>query len=483
MKAATKRISSSFRDPSGFLFIENGTLFRSVSRLYMQNYDHLIQSGLYNKLVKDNLLIPHREVPPSAEKRDDEYKIIQPEMVPFISYPYEWCFSQLKDAALALIRIQKQALDCNMILKDASAYNMQFLKGKPILIDTLSFEIYKENQPWVAYRQFCQHFLSPLSLMASRDIRLGQLMRIYIDGLPLDLVSGLLPISTWFKPTLLSHIHLHAKTQKRYEKTDVNNEGLSPFPPKGKWGSVPHCSPTTTLKVTKHSLIALIHHLESAITDIQWQPDDTEWSNYYKDINYSQAAMDHKQRLVQAYLSESKPHTVWDLGANTGRFSRIATANEIETIAFDVDPSAVEKNYRWMRENKETKILPLCLDLTNPSPSIGWANEERLSLIERGPVDTVLALALIHHLAISNNVPLSHIATFLSQVCQFLIIEFVPKNDSQVQRLLRSREDIFYQYTQNHFEAAFGDHFSILTREKIVDMQRTLYLMEKRNAN
>ena len=230
MKAETNSLSSSFRDPSGFLFFDNGTLFRSVRRLYQQNYDHLIQSGLYNILVANDLLIPHKEVYHPAENRDNTYKIIQPEIVPFISYPYEWCFSQLKDAALAMIRIQKQALDFNMVLKDASAYNIQFFKGKPILIDTLSFEIYKENQPWVAYRQFCQHFLAPLSLMASRDIRLGQLMRIYIDGLPLDLVSGLLPISTWFKPALLTHIHLHAKAQKRFANTEGKNEGLHPFP-------------------------------------------------------------------------------------------------------------------------------------------------------------------------------------------------------------------------------------------------------------
>ena len=462
MKAETNSLSSSFRDPSGFLFFDNGTLFRSVRRLYQQNYDHLIQSGLYNILVANDLLIPHKEVYHPAENRNNTYKIIRPEIVPFISYPYEWCFSQLKDAALAMIRIQKQALDFNMVLKDAGAYNIQFFKGKPILIDTLSFEIYKENQPWVAYRQFCQHFLAPLSLMASRDIRLGQLMRIYIDGLPLDLVSGLLPILTWFKPALLPHIHLHAKAQKRYEAK---------------------ASPFASPKVSKHSLIALIHHLESAITAMTWLPAGTEWAEYYEDTNYSQEAMNYKKRLVEAYISESKPRTVWDLGANTGVFSRIATAREIDTIAFDVDPAAVEKNYRQMRENKETKILPLCLDLTNPSPAIGWANEERLSLIERGPADTVLALALIHHLAISNNVPFSHIASFLRQICRFLIIEFVPKNDSQVQRLLRSREDIFDHYTWEHFETAFGDYFLILKREKIVDTQRTLYLMEKRNAN
>ena len=171
------------------------------------------------------------------------------------------------------------------------------------------------------------------------------------------------------------------------------------------------------------------------------------------------------------------------MGANTGVFSRISAAKEIDTIAFDVDPAAVEKNYRHMRENKERKILPLYMDLTNPSPSIGWANEERLSLIERGPADTVLALALIHHLTISNNVPFSHIVAFLRQVCRFLIIEFVPKNDSQVQRLLRTREDIFYHYIQDHFEVSFKEHFSILKHEKIADTQRTLYLMRKRSAN
>jgi len=483
---ASSRLPSSFRDPSGFLFTVNGTLFRSVSRRYQQHYDHLIQSGLYDKLVENKLLIPHVEVDPGTIKhfpgsREDIYKIIQPERVPFISYPYEWCLSQLKDAALTTLKIQKQALDHGMVLKDASAYNIQFHKGAPLLIDTLSFEIYQENQPWIAYRQFCQHFLAPLALMAFRDIRLNQLMRIYIDGLPLDLASSLIPISTWFKPALLTHIHLHAKAQKRYEKTDGPRRTNSPPLAGGDKGEGKFNGESR--KVSKHSLTALIHHLESAITSMQWQPAGTEWSNYYEDTNYSPAAMTHKKQLVNAYLSESNPHTVWDLGANTGVFSRIATAKDIDTIAFDVDPAAVEKNYRQMRENQETKILPLCLDLTNPSPSIGWANEERLSLIERGPADTVLALALIHHLAISNNVSFSHIAAFLSQVCRFLIIEFVPKNDSQVQRLLRTREDIFYHYTQDHFEASFGDHFSILKHKKIAETERSLYLMGKHNVN
>ncbi|HOX93590.1 MAG TPA: hypothetical protein PKV09_02220 [Syntrophales bacterium] len=456
MGTTANRLKGSFRDPSGFVFFQNGTLFRSVSRLYQKDYDHLVQSGLYNKLVEGELLIPHREVH-SSEKKDDEYKIIQPEIVPFISYPYEWCFSQLKDAALTILRIQKQALDSDMTLKDASAYNIQYFKGKPILIDTLSFETYKENQPWIAYRQFCQHFLAPLALIARRDARLSQLMRIYIDGIPLDLASRLLPKTSWFNTGLLSHLHLHAKAQKRYES---KTPGVK------------------TSKVTKQSLTPLIDHLESAIAGIQWEPAGTEWADYYEGTNYTQNTMNHKKRLVEAYLDECKPETVWDLGANTGLFSRIASSKGIQTIAFDVDPAAVEKNYRQMRENKETTMLPLCLDLTNPSPALGWANEERLSVLNRGPADMAFALALIHHLAISNNLPLSHIADFFSRLCRYLIIEFVEKDDSQVQRLLRTRKDIFNEYTQKDFDVAFQDRFSIIKSEKISDMQRTLYLMK-----
>src|SRR6185503_16964008 len=194
------QLSASFRDPSGFLFSRGGVLYRQVNRKYEQEYARLMESGLYEKLVKAGLLIPHLEVdeaPAESEvTRAFAYKIIQPERAPFISYPYEWSFGQLKDAALATLSIQRRALKVGMSLKDASAYNIQFVRGKPTLIDTLSFEIYKEGQPWVAYRQSCQHFLAPLALMALKDVRLNQLLRVYIDGVPLDLASGLLPAKT-----------------------------------------------------------------------------------------------------------------------------------------------------------------------------------------------------------------------------------------------------------------------------------------------
>ncbi|MFC1593962.1 SAM-dependent methyltransferase, partial [Candidatus Omnitrophota bacterium] len=206
-------VASSFRDPSGFLFYHNDSLYRQVNVIYKEHYEHLIHSGLYGALVKEGLLIPHVEVDLGLRRSDQGYKIIKPEVVSCISYPHEWSFSQLKDAALTTLTIQKKAMECGMSLKDCSAYNIQFKKGMPIFIDTLSFEKLQADQPWIAYRQFCQHFLAPLALMSYSDIRLNQLFRIYIDGIPLDLASRLLPGRTRFSPALFSHIHLHAKSQ------------------------------------------------------------------------------------------------------------------------------------------------------------------------------------------------------------------------------------------------------------------------------
>ncbi|MFZ8802625.1 MAG: class I SAM-dependent methyltransferase [Candidatus Calescibacterium sp.] len=462
MNAHIKRESSSFRDPDGFIFSYNGKLYRCINFSYQQNYEHLIQSGLYDKLVENELLIPHKEVQiPDIETTINYYKILEPEVIPFISYPYEWSFSQLKDAALVTLQIQKMALEYGMCLKDASAYNIQFRHGKPILIDILSFEKYQEGKPWVAYKQFCEHFLAPLALMAYKDIRLNQLLKIYIDGIPLNLATKLLPLRSWLRFPLLLHIHLHARSQKYLLNKNINVDKRT---------------------FSKKSLLSLIDSLESAISKLKWEPEKTEWSEYYKDTNYSQEAMFHKKKLVDDYIEEVKPNIVWDLGANIGIFSRIASNKGIYTVSFDSDPSVVEKSYLQVKNYKERNILPLCVDLTNPSPSIGWSNKERLSLIERGPCDLALMLGLIHHIAISNNVPLIQIADFLSQICRYLIIEFVPKDDSQVQRLLRFRKDIFQDYDEKNFEIAFLNYFSILKREKIVDSKRTIYLMKNKNV-
>ena len=453
------KIPASFRDPSGFLFFIENEVYRQVNKIYKQEYDRFISSGLYKELIQSGLLIPHQEAHIDFPHPDKGYKILKPEKISFISYPYEWCFSQLKDAALTTLRIQNTALDYGMSLKDASAYNIQFQNGRPVFIDTLSFERYQEGRPWVAYKQFCQHFLAPLALMSQKDVRLNQLLKIYIDGVPLDLASSLLPFKTLLKYSLLTHIHVHAKTQRRYA---------------GQTGTKKHIP-----KISQTGLLGIINSLESAVKSLKWNPQGTEWSDYYQDTNYTPEGFEHKKQIVQEFLSRSKPETVWDVGANTGHFSRLASDNGIKTIAFDVDPTAVEKNYISAKSNKEANILPLLNDLTNPSPSIGWQNTERMGLMERGPADTLVALALIHHLAISNNLPFAKVADFMQQVCQWLIIEFVPKKDSQVQRLLATRKDIFPDYTQKAFEQNFGRYFAIMEKTQIKGSERILYLMQK----
>jgi ribosomal protein L11 methylase PrmA len=462
MKKKKYRINepSSFRDPSGFLFYDNGLIYRQINKIYKEDYDLLIKSGLYRSLVDQNLLISHEEVDIEEPEPDKAYKIIEPEPVPFISYPFEWCFDQLKDAALTTFKIQKTAIDFGMTLKDSSVYNIQFLKGRPVFIDTLSFEKYHEGRSWIAYRQACQHFLAPLALMSYTDIRLNQLFRIYMDGIPLDLASALLPSSTKMKVSLLSHIHLHAKSQKHYADKTVK---------------------INSHKVSRLSFMGLIDNLESAIRKLEYKGDKTEWGDYYNDTNYTHKAIEHKKEIVAKFLDKTKSGIVWDLGANDGLFSRIASDRGLYTTSFDIDPVAVQKNYLQSKKNSEENILPLLLDLTNPSPGIGWQNNERTSLLERGPAETAFALALIHHLAISNNLPLVKIADFFSQVCNQLIIEFVPKEDSQVQRLLSTREDIFPDYTKEAFEAEFGKYFKIGSIEEVKNSKRTMYLMKKRD--
>lgn len=454
-----KKINSSFRDPSGFLFIKDEELLRQINTSYKEDYELLMSSGLYKKLSSQKLLIPHQEVDSLAFYSEQGYKIIKPQKINIISYPYEWSFSQLKDAALLTLTIQKISLENNLSLKDASAYNIQFLNGRAIFIDTLSFEKYQEGQAWPAYKQFCQHFLAPLALISYKDLRLGQLSRLFIDGVDLDLASKLLPGSSKLNFSLLTHIHLHAKSQKHYANKKIN---------------------TSQKKISKQALLALIDNLESAINKLKFPPAHTEWGEYYSFTNYSEDAFKHKKELVEEFLEELKPTNVWDLGGNTGIFSRLASDRGIPTICFDVDLIAVEKNYLYSRKNKERNILPLFLDLTNPSPNIGWANQERDSWQNRGPADTLMALALIHHLAISNNLPFDKIADYFSRLGNNLIIEFVPKGDSKVNKLLATRKDVFDNYNKESFEKEFSKYFKIKQTKNIPESKRALYLMSKK---
>jgi SAM-dependent methyltransferase len=451
-------VEGSFRDPSGFVYTRDGTLYRQVNKSFRQQFDGFLTSGLYDEFAGAGLLVPHTQVGLDLSATDDAYAVLRPERVNFISYPYEWSFGQLQDAADLTLELQERALARGFTLRDSSAYNVQFQAGRPLFIDTLSFEPLEEGKPWVAYKQFCEHFLLPLLLMSQRDVRLGMLMRTYPDGIPLDLGSSLLHRRSWLSLSALIHIHLHALAQNRYSAASVGSAA------KGR-------------QMTRKSLVTLIKNLRNAVKQLSWRAAGTEWADYTTDNNYSAGAAQAKREMVLAHLRGLTPSKVWDLGANTGEYSRAAREAAPLVVSFDIDPAAVERNYRRVRADSEKGILPLLLDLTNPSPALGWANHERLSLEERGPADAILALALIHHLAIGHNLPLERVAAYFSRLGRHLVIEFVPKSDSQVQRLLLSRPDIFPAYTKEGFEAAFSRHYQIKSVARIESSERWLYLM------
>ena len=456
-----EKVSASFRDPSGFMFKVDGKYYRQVNLAYQKDWDLFISSGLYQQLSKAKALIAHDEMPlEMAPLPDKAYKVIKPQQLGFISYPYEWCFNQYKDAAILTLSIARRALEYGMSLKDASAYNIQFHEGRPIFIDSLSFETYEEGMPWVAYKQFCQHFLAPLALMAKTDIRLAGLMRDYIDGVPLDLASKLLPKSSKLNFGLATHIHIHAKSQLKYADQKISQKEVSG-------------------KISKQALYNLIDSLLSVVRSLIVKTITTEWADYYQDNNYTESSFEAKRALVAQFVKQVNPGSVWDLGGNTGEFSRCASELAIPTVSFDIDSGAVQQNYDIVKANKEKHMLPLVLDLTNPSPAIGWHNQERDSFKDRGPVDLVMALALIHHMAIANNVPLREVARSFAEFGEHLIIEFVPKQDSQVERLLSSRLDIFPDYTLEGFKQAFSEYYSILDEQPVQGSERTMFLMKR----
>jgi hypothetical protein len=462
------RLNASFRDPSGYIFLNEDVVYRRVNASYAPQYDQLLSSGLYDALVKKGWLVTHEEVEaPSLPGHEDAYRLLRPEPIPYISFPYEWCFSQLKDAALLTLKIAAQALQRGMVLKDASAFNVQFMGHRPVFIDTLSFETYQEGAPWVAYRQFCQHFLAPLALMANGHASLSQLLVTHIDGIPLETTASLLPMRTRLQSGLYTHIHLHAKTQQRFADAADDKQ------------------PITSAKaprISKKAFRAILESLATTVQKLVWQPPKTEWGSYYDATNYSAGAADNKASLIGELLAGiDGPITVChDLGANRGLYSEVAAQHCAQVISQDIDPVAVESQYRERKTRGPDNILPLLQDLTAPSPAIGWRNRERDGFIQRAQCDVVLALALVHHLAISNNTPLSEIAGFFSDLAPHLIIEFVPKADSQVKRLLATREDIFPDYTEAGFEAAFSPFFEISQKAKVSDSERTLYLMTRK---
>lgn len=450
-------LGGSFRDPSGFVFRRDGVVFRQVHASYQPSWESLEGSGLLPALWEFGLLVEHEELSPEHGLTRDAWKVLRPAAIPFISHPYEWCFGQLKDAALLTLRIQREALARGLTLRDASAYNVQFRRSIPLLIDTLSFGRYDEGTPWIAYRQFCQHFLVPLLLMSRVDPRLGLLSRDHLDGVPLDLGAALLPRSTRWRPSIALHVHLHAASIRRHAGGTTRGGGER--------------------QVSRNGLLGLVDNLESLIAGLDCRVEGGAWWDYEETHGYAAAAREVKERLVVA-MAGDQLGTVWDLGANTGRFAELLAPQASQVVAMDLDHGAVERHWRRRREHPAA-ILPLVMDLTNPSPSLGWAEHERDGLCKRGPADLLLALALVHHLAIGHNVPLPRIASWLAGLGRAVIIEWVPKADPQTQRLLAPREDVFPSYDEAEFGVAMARHFAEVSRQAIGDTGRVLYRFER----
>jgi len=352
------------------------------------------------------------------------------------------------------------ALTAGMTLKDASAFNIAFEGARPVMIDVLSFERREPDAPWVAYRQFCQHFLAPLALMATRDVRLGLLSREFIDGVPLDLAGRLLPGTSRLNMGLGMHIHMHSRGQSK----------------PGEAG--PSSAPAA--KVSTGRLEALIDSLRRSIEGLRWEPPKSGWSAYGETTSYTAQGAESKRVLVERLLAATSGEVVWDLGANTGAFSFLAADAGRRVVALDYEYGAVELLHRDLRKRPGVSVLPLVMDLANPSPALGWAHGERRSLADRANADVLIALALVHHLAIGNNVPLGQISSFLARLGKQLIIEFVPKADPRVQQMLAARKDIFSEYSLDGMKAAFDADWQVAEEVQIEDSQRTLLRLERR---
>jgi hypothetical protein len=352
-------------------------------------------------------------------------------------------------------------MDHGMVLKDASAFNVQFLRGKPVFIDTLSFDFYRDASPWIAYSQFCRHFLAPLLLMTFVDVRMSLLTRSFIDGIPLDLADRILRGRGGFFAK--QHIHWHAASIARHADTSSRIDAGQPRKP---------------IRLSRNNHLALIESMLLWIEKLSFPGQKTEWGDYTAQTSYSENGADSKRSIVSDYLNLMHPESLWDLGSNDGTYSLLAAQTGTRTVAFDADPVAVEQCYRQTR-GKDIPILPLLMDLTNPSSAIGFAGKERMSMSERERPDCLMMLAVIHHMAISNNVPFDLLAEWLSGMSDHLIIEFVPKTDVQVQRLLSSREDIFDRYTQEDFEATFARYWKPIARRAVQGSERIIYLYGK----
>lgn len=449
---------ASYRDPSGFVFLYEGKYYRQVNQCFKHDYILLKESGLYDRLVKEKKLIPHIELDEDLNQSPEWHCTLLPEQIRFPSWPYEWCFGQLKDAALLTLNILKEAIQHGMILKDATPFNIQFKNGRPVFIDTLSFEKYDVAQPWIAYRQFTESFIVPLLLCVYRSPEMLKLLQVYPDGIPLSLASKWLPLRSRFNFNVFLHIFLQNRIAQKSNRTSATQPAFS-----------------------RTKLLNIVNNLSSFVSGMQLKKVKTTWNHYYDETVLDEKYVNDKLSIVTAWLKEIPVKTLLDTGTNTGLFAKAAATHAETVIAIDSDTDCIDSLYKHCKQTGNTNILPLLIDICQPTPSTGWRNKERISFLSRCGVDMVLALAIIHHLVIGKNVPLQQVAETLSSLTEYLIIEFVPKEDEKVKRMILHRKDIFPYYTVKAFEDTFSSFFEVLHKVRVGDTERLLFLMKKKN--
>lgn len=454
----------SFKDPSGQVFSRDGKIYRAIFGPGVEDFEAARDAGVYRKLIKAGLLLPHEEVSDYDLTPDGAVYCLTHPYLPMISYPWEWPFSILKEAALIHLDAMEMLLGHGFWFRDASAFNVQY-NGKGMrLIDTLSIGRRVPESPWVAYGQFCSHFLAPLALAAYCDIRTLSLWRNYIDGYPLDFAVKMLPFWRRYRPGFFMHLTLHARFQDVADRReDIHKKKHVKKP-----------------RVSDRSLIGIIGSLRRTIEGIKWKRSSKIWEDYGEIRTYGEEDLAKKSKYVAKVVQRLKPNTVWDLGANTGEFSLIAASHGAFVVSIDGDPACTEYLYqRVSKKNEAMRILPLTMDLANPSPGLGWSSSERLSLNHRGPTDLALALALIHHLVFSSCVPLPLIAEWFGSLANHLLVEYVPPTDPMVQKLLMNRGDEHLPYNLEVFNSSFGKFFDLLD-QTILENGRTLFLYKRR---
>ena len=453
----------SFKDPFGCVFYYNDKVYRTLTPRVYELFAKWFEDGTIQKFIEaghliESRLIAEKEVTGLPEGTSPSAALIEQPKIEFITYPYEWCFSQLKDSALKTLDFLQQCLEGDLILKDATAFNLALHEGTPKFFDILSIEPYEENQPWIAYRQFCQQFLFPLLLSSYKGIDPQYFMRGHFLDLSAAHISRYFSGLDILKPGVFKHVTLLAMMEKSYESKNIKvRETMK------------------EVHFPKALILNNLKNLRRTISRLEYFVPKSEWSDYTSECNYEEDDRKTKHVFIKDYLAKEKPGTLIDMGCNTGEYSYLASEVAGTVISADFDALSVERLYAGIKQDKKENIIPIVANLLNPTPSMGWAENERKSFFTRfGNLDGFFALALVHHICISGNVPVPKFVEMLHKTGKSGVVEWVDKKDGQVQKLLRNREDVFGDYDWEHFESALRTKFDIIRIEETHNGNRKL---------